>query len=410
MQRHPRLRLTALFLITASCFSVPVQALDEALDSLDPRARDFSRLAYTRSTVDFCPEVDRVYTGTIRRQDDCHRLELSVLVEVPRVEGVPCSENLPLAPPGSCHEVVSLPPRCLSDLELLAVRWTIDRALDTLADSPDPFCPLWDPCRITQFELDDEVLIRDFCASSHLSDEGATALLELFEDLRFGAVTGSTLNGDIGGDGQRDVTDAIQLLGYLFLGHAPPVDLLCLPPTDCPGGRGGRRLLNGDIDGDSTRSVTDVIAYLTWLFLAGEEPRPACDCDPDPRAPCQEECGPDVDCVPDGLGGRVCVDVFTDCESIRQHYEMLVREYGNRCTEGGRECVALFGHCGISLGGCYHAVNPDRVTQADLDALARRFEEFFDEPGCIQGVCDCAPPPDRVECDGEGVCRMFWGE
>lgn len=83
-------------------------------------------------------------------------------------------------------------------------------------------------------------------------------------------------NGDINGDGRRNLTDAIALLGWLFLGDAPPVS------EGCAAGAPDRP--NGDLDGDGRRNLSDAIFLLSWLFLSGDEEPAAILCSGGPPA------------------------------------------------------------------------------------------------------------------------------
>src|SRR5262245_22317782 len=60
---------------------------------------------------------------------------------------------------------------------------------------------------------------------------------------------------DANGDGQRNVSDAIHLFNFLFLGGAP-IAALCQPRT----------IANGDCNGDGSIDVSDGIRLLLWLF------------------------------------------------------------------------------------------------------------------------------------------------
>jgi hypothetical protein len=79
--------------------------------------------------------------------------------------------------------------------------------------------------------------------------------------------------GDVDGSGKADLTDAVVLLGHLFLGGAPP---------DCPD--------SGDSNDDGRLDLTDAIVLLSHLYLGG----------PPPPQPGPSECGPDP--TADGLG------------------------------------------------------------------------------------------------------------
>jgi hypothetical protein len=65
-------------------------------------------------------------------------------------------------------------------------------------------------------------------------------------------------------------------------------------PSPAQDGAGGAAILNGDANGDGTRDVSDAVYLLSWLFLGGQEPRPiGCVSDP--------VCDGDGDGVPDRL-------------------------------------------------------------------------------------------------------------
>ena len=83
-------------------------------------------------------------------------------------------------------------------------------------------------------------------------------------------------NGDVDGDGNRNITDAIRLLNYLFSGGEPPVHAMCeltgssvFVPT---------KVENGDIDGSGSINLTDAIRFVSWLFSGADAPVPL-ECD-----------------------------------------------------------------------------------------------------------------------------------
>ncbi|MCZ6795588.1 MAG: hypothetical protein O7J95_18445, partial [Planctomycetota bacterium] len=76
-------------------------------------------------------------------------------------------------------------------------------------------------------------------------------------------------NGDVNGDLARDLSDAVSLLGHLFLGGLAPVELRSCG-TEPPLTR------NGDANGDGALDVSDAIHLLGWLFSGGPPPVPAC--------------------------------------------------------------------------------------------------------------------------------------
>lgn len=75
------------------------------------------------------------------------------------------------------------------------------------------------------------------------------------------------VRGDVNASGSRDISDAIFILSYLFLGTSSPP---CLKAAD--------------LNDDGQLNLTDPIYLLTFLFLAGPSPMPPDDgCGPDPN-------------------------------------------------------------------------------------------------------------------------------
>jgi predicted outer membrane repeat protein len=83
--------------------------------------------------------------------------------------------------------------------------------------------------------------------------------------------------GDADGSGSTNITDAIAILGYLFLGAETP---------SC--------LKSADIDGDRAVNITDAVYLLGFLFLGGPAPPPPwpeCGVDPSPAPGCESARG-----------------------------------------------------------------------------------------------------------------------
>ena len=86
-------------------------------------------------------------------------------------------------------------------------------------------------------------------------------------------------NGDIDGDGSRNITDIIGLVNYLFAGGAPPVQAYCSFSDQTVGTmRWEPETINGDLDNSGAIDITDVIYMVNWLFSGGSEPQPL-ECD-----------------------------------------------------------------------------------------------------------------------------------
>jgi len=80
-----------------------------------------------------------------------------------------------------------------------------------------------------------------------------------FDDLKFNPISRAVLfrRGDSNGDEKHDLTDAVTILGCLFLGS---------PCMDCPPSR--------DVNDDGLLNIVDPIFLLQWLFLDGAAPPP----------------------------------------------------------------------------------------------------------------------------------------
>ncbi len=108
------------------------------------------------------------------------------------------------------------------------------------------------------------------CAVAHIATGGVSVLL--------GEVAAGPLfvRGDADGSGGVDLSDAMTILGYLFLDVE----------SSCPKA--------ADTDDDGRVRIDDAIALLRYVSLGGPPPSPPFpECGPDPTAdgvPCEEEC------------------------------------------------------------------------------------------------------------------------
>lgn len=92
-----------------------------------------------------------------------------------------------------------------------------------------------------------------------------------------------------------------------------------------------------------------------------------------------------------------CAGREQSCDEVSDLYNDYV---GHTACSDDSDCVVVSGHCGIGVGGCYHAVNR-RWGQAGLDAIA----EAWTAADCTGPVCDCASPPSGAYC-GAGLCGL----
>jgi hypothetical protein len=121
----------------------------------------------------------------------------------------------------------------------------------------------------------DGVLHPNLCTRTQpFNEEEAAALGEPIAV--FGEETPPFVRGDSNADGRVDISDAIDILNWLFIARP---DLACRMSADVDGS-GGR----------SGISITDPIVLLDYLFRGGTQPAapfPACGTRPvDPEIPC----------------------------------------------------------------------------------------------------------------------------
>ncbi len=101
---------------------------------------------------------------------------------------------------------------------------------------------------------------------------------------------GLQLTGDANQDGGRDVSDAVAVLGHLFLG-SPDVLPCSGGTTEAPG-----NIALLDMNGDDEINLADPVYLLTHLFLGGPPPAGGTECRrilgcPDAPVPCGEPGG-----------------------------------------------------------------------------------------------------------------------
>jgi hypothetical protein len=92
---------------------------------------------------------------------------------------------------------------------------------------------------------------------------------------------------DPNSSGTTDLSDAIAIFGYLFLGSDSPA---CLE--------------SADVNNDATIDISDGVAILNWLFGSGEEPAAP--------GPAPSACGVDSDLV--GSAGDIGCESYTACQ------------------------------------------------------------------------------------------------
>jgi hypothetical protein len=215
-----------------------------------------------------CVGAGDVVSARIGATEGGARYRLEMTVQDPTVEPVGCDQQTDAA----CTGTRDLPSRFLTAAEAQEMQNVIDDVLANVSEERGEICPLWDPCRIDTYTIDDVTLPVNPCETPWIEFEQGAKFLDLLEDLR-DTVPGAG-NGDVNGDHQRDTSDAIALLIWLFLSGPEPVFVPCA--LDC----GGETIVldNGDVNADFDRDITDALTLLTWLFLGGVPPEPICSC------------------------------------------------------------------------------------------------------------------------------------
>jgi hypothetical protein len=127
-----------------------------------------------------------------------------------------------------------------------------------------------------------EQLFTNICSRTALSHEGDAD--GLGPPLWVRGIPRTFLRGDTDADGSLDISDAIHLLGHLFLGEEAPS---CVDAADA--------------NDDAVLDLGDAVHLLQFLFLGGPppgQPFPACGPDPTPDS---FGCAPQAGCAADAL-------------------------------------------------------------------------------------------------------------
>jgi len=77
-------------------------------------------------------------------------------------------------------------------------------------------------------------------------------------------------NGDWNGDLEIDVSDAVCMADWLFMGGPPCAQVVCIDRPESP--RTYPSVANGDLNGDELSDISDVVYLVQYLFLGGPAP------------------------------------------------------------------------------------------------------------------------------------------
>ena len=96
-----------------------------------------------------------------------------------------------------------------------------------------------------------------------------------------------------------------------------------------------------------------------------------------------------------------CIEEDYSCENIEDNYVELHTGIYSEC-QLDNDCMAVWGHCGVGLGGCHYAVNTEEYPFYQINALVNDWETYE----CGGGVCDCLDLP-YAECN-LGQCELTY--
>jgi len=85
------------------------------------------------------------------------------------------------------------------------------------------------------------------------------------------------------------------------------------------------------------------------------------------------------------------------CDEIQNFYESIHNNSEYTDCNYDNDCLAVWGHCDIGLGGCHYTIN-NQYPQDEVNDLAG---QWLDED-CMEWVCDCMGLP-YAQCS-DGIC------
>ena len=97
-----------------------------------------------------------------------------------------------------------------------------------------------------------------------------------------------------------------------------------------------------------------------------------------------------------------CFDNIYLCEDIQNDYGQL-HDQTYRVCELDNDCISVWGHCEIGLGGCHYSVNEELYPSELINELV---VNWMDAESCLGGVCDCMDLP-YAQCL-EGECTSVY--
>jgi len=89
------------------------------------------------------------------------------------------------------------------------------------------------------------------------------------------------------------------------------------------------------------------------------------------------------------------------CDEINIEYEGLHSGQYTTC-DYDNDCIAVWGHCDVGLGGCHYSVNDENYQVEEINGLV----DLWLAGDCMQWVCDCSAMP-YAQCI-DGMCTSAY--
>jgi len=167
-----------------------------------------------------------------------------------------------------------------------------------------------------------------------------------------------------------------------------------------------------EIEGDEIWCVECGAVEIDQIILLANCENPVfCFADPCEVAPdCQ--INTPVECISNYCGG--CHADFYDltgnlvdclnevsCNDIAAQYESLHTGEYSIC-EYDNDCIAVWGHCDVGLGGCHYSVNEESYPEEEIND----FVDMWNDGDCMSWVCDCSAEP-YAQCISETCTSAY---
>ena len=94
------------------------------------------------------------------------------------------------------------------------------------------------------------------------------------------------------------------------------------------------------------------------------------------------------------------------CDEIPDAYDALHMDSEYTTCEVDNDCTAVWGDCGVGLGGCHYSVNAENYPENQVNDLVDQWLNG----DCMSWVCDCMAPPYAQCIDGTCTSAYCMGD